>query len=964
MAFISQNEALLRAARFAAEWKDATKEKQDTHSFLNDFFGVFGIDRKKVAVFEHFIEKLGTSKKRGAAFVDLLWPKKILIEQKSLGKNLDDAFVQAMNYRKALNDEDKPEWVMVCDFQNFLVRRIAKVDIEVKDIFEHREWTEEYRFTLQDYEKWCLFFAPEFWKEDLEFFAPEDLDYHVAEKLAELRDKLHELEYPEDFTIKFLIRIVFCLFAADSGIIEYRNIFYSYLRTKTREDGHDFGIQLGQIYRALNQKDRKQIFITGVKDFPYINGGIFDGNLPDAPFDLGMRKIILDLGKKNWRQISPIIFGTLFESVMEPKERRELGVHYTSEENILRVLGPLFLTELQEELEQIKNLTHQSEKLHAYEQKLRGLKFFDPACGCGSFLLCAYEQIRKLELESILVRRESAIAQNIAVNGNPDYEPRVNVDQFYGIELNPTAQAITEAALWMIDQLQNIEFSKSASIQNRKNGDKTEVRYSRIPITSSPNIIQDDALELDWESVLPAAECSYIIGNPPFVGAKMQSPKQRQQLRRIADLGGNGGTLDFVCAWFIRATDYNQNGRARIGFVASNSICQGEQVEQLWPIILDKYKHQILFAHQTFAWQSPLKKAAAVHCVIIGLNREDDKPAKRILFHYDSENRSKAKGKNSRGKRQDGIYGKPRIEIVDFISPSLLNVSSYEFSNLIVASSKIPMNGFPRMIFGSQPIDGGHFHFDESQKNKLLLLEPRVEKFLFPLIGAKNMLSGKPRWILSLKGITSDELKAIPVLSNIVESVREFRLKSLRKTTLEFAKFPDEFAETVIPKSTFLCVPRVSTERLKYIPVAFFEPPVIPNGAVEIVIDPPLWLFGILSSALHMLWFRNVGGKLKSDPRYSITIVYNTFPVPDGFHSKAIKLEPLAQEILDIRAETPDSSLATLYDPKFMTSKLTKAHQSLDRAVDRLYDPKGFETDQQRLAHLFALYEKQIAERE
>ncbi|MCX8500192.1 MAG: class I SAM-dependent DNA methyltransferase, partial [Alphaproteobacteria bacterium] len=793
---------------------------------------------------------------------------------------------------------------------------------------------------------------------------PDELDYHVAEKLAELRDGLYELGYPEKELEKFLMRLVFCLFAADSGIFDNRSLLFNYLRSMTRVDGHDFGMHLELIYKILNREDRSKSFIAVIKDFPYVNGGIFEGSLPCTPFNLGLREIVLDLGKKNWRQISPIIFGTLFESVMEPKERREFGAHYTSEENILRVLAPLFLDELRAELSKILESNHQrSEKLVAFEQKLRGIKILDPACGCGSFLLCAFEQIRKIELESILARRESAIAQKRTVNGNPDYEPKVNVDQFFGIELNPTAQAITEAALWMIDQLQNTEFCKLATIQNRRAGDRSLVLFSRIPITAAPTIVLGDALELDWETILPATECSYIIGNPPFVGAKMQQPKQREQVRRVAGVGGSGGTLDFVAAWFIRATDYNQNGRARIGFVATNSIVQGEQVAQLWPIVLDKNNHQILFAHQTFAWQSPLKNAAAVHCVIIGLNRADDPPAKRIIFYYDSADKTKAKGKNSRGKRQDGIYGQGRPEVVEAISPYLFDASGFANPNLVIAESSVSLNGFPEMLTGSKPIDNGNYIFNEFQLNQFLLLEPRAKKFIHPFVGAHDLINGHKRWVLALQKITSEELRLMPLVAERVERVRVFRQSRNSLPTVALAATPTDYHINQIPDAPFLAIPVTSSERRHYVPITWLQPPIIPSVDIRLVINAPLWLFAIITSRMHMVWLRTVGGRLESRYRYSIGMVYNTFPLPPDFESRSKKLEPLAQEILDIRAETPESSLATLYDPKFMTSRLTKAHQTLDRAVDRLYDPKGFETDQQRLAHLFALYQNQWAER-
>ena len=937
MTDLTHKELLLRASTFATEWQNSTKEKQDSHSFLNEFFEVFGIDRKKVAVFEHFVEKLIDHNALRNGYIDLFWPGKILIEQKSAGGNLENAFTQAMKYWQAIHEEDKPQWVMVCDFQNFLLRDVKAGVNRTEELLVAETWKIEHRFSLNDSETWANFFATIFFDDELQFLIPDDLDYHVAEKLAELRDGLYDVGYPEKELEQFLMRLVFCLFAADSGIFDNRGILFNYLRRMTRIDGHDFGIQLELIYKVLNREDRSKTFIAGIKDFPYVNGGIFEGGLPCTPFNPGLREIVLDLGKKNWRQISPIIFGTLFESVMEPKERRELGAHYTSEENILRVLGPLFLDDLSQELAEIKTLTHQrSEKLLAFEQRLRGLKFFDPACGCGSFLLCAYEQIRQLEHESILERRASAIAQKEPVNGNPDYEPWVNVDQFFGIELNPTAQAITEAALWMIDQLQNTEFCKMATIQNRRAGDKTVVLFSRIPITAAPTIVLGDALELEWETILPAALCSYIIGNPPFVGQPYRTEKQQKQMVNVWGEEGRFGMLDYVTCWYKKACDYSSvNKKIDFAFVSTNSITQGDQVGTFWEPLF-RAGLNICFAHQTFQWKSETPNNAAVHCVIVGMTYRD-KFLPRI-FKYKTPK------------------SKPIVE-----SASMINGYLEDMARISIAYSPTPPADRLRMLIGSKVADGSKFTsnliLNDSQKSELLLKEPNSEKWLRPYLSADDLINGTQRWCLWLKDANPSEIRKSKEIQLRLKRVAEFRSNSVKVPTQEFAKFPSVFTEDRQPVVDYLAIPGVSSELRRYIPMKFVSSTIIASNAILMIPGATIIYFAILTSSMHMSWTRAICGRLESRIRYAAAI-YNAFPWPVMNQEQETKIVQLAEKILSIRDEFQGSSLADLYGEP-MNPRLLKAHQVLDRAVDRLYRKEKFENDIERVAHLFTLYKKQ-----
>ena len=625
---------------------------------------------------------------------------------------------------------------------------------------------------------------------------------------------------------------------------------------------------------------------------------------------------------------------------MEPADRRAQGAHYTTEKNILKVIEPLFLDDLRAEFQKLQGRRdgRSMADLRKFRDRLGSLRLFDPACGCGNFLIIAYRELRSLEIE---VLREMA-SRTDATQLELEVQSVVDVDQFYGIEISEFPARIAATALWMMDHIMNnrlsLEFGQT---------------YARIPIEKSPHIHHADALEIDWSEVLSPNECSYVFGNPPFGGAKFQSPEQRSQVRRVAALGGSGGTLDYVAAWFIRAGEYvrrarpeNSNWSPRIGFVATNSITQGEQVAQLWPLLLDRHRLEIAFAHRTFAWGSDARGKAHVHVVIIGLGTAEHAPQDKRLFAYEDLN------------------GEPLESRHVVITPYLFDGGALANPHLVVREEGRPINGLSQLIIGSKPIDGGLYIFDAEERFAFLDAEPNAAPFLRPFIGAREYLQGGERWILALHDLSPGTLARLPLVRKRIAAVRTYRRASKSKPTRQLAETPTLYHVNVLPTDPFLVLPEVSSERREYIPVGWLKPPVIPSNKLRLLPDATLTDFALLTSAMHMAWMRAVTGRMKSDYMYSVGVVYNTFPTPPGFKSENASLsalEPLAQAVLDARAAHPDATLADLYDPDLMPPTLRRAHHALDRAVDRLYRRARFMSERERVEYLFALYERMQA---
>jgi len=916
---LSWNEVRVRAASFARKWQDARYEKGETQSFYNDFFRIFGVRRESVARYEEHVQKLDDTH----GFIDLFWPGVLIVEQKSGGRDLAAAYEQAGDYFDALPERNKPRFILVSDFQRFELHDLLQRDVLSFRLDQFPDHVEKFGFILG--------------VESRTFRDQDPANIEAAELVGKLHDSLRDAGYPRHDLERFLVRIVFCLFADDTGVFEPRDILLDFVETRTREDGMDLGPLLMRLFEVLDTPEdaRPGTLDEDLARFPYVNGALFAERISIPDFDAGMREQMLAACRFNWSSISPAIFGSLFQSVMAPEQRRAQGAHYTTEANILKVIGPLFLDGLWEEFERIRKLRRgRGRQLRAFQERLGALTFFDPACGCGNFLVIAYREMRRLELEVLreLLRSEETHVLQFDVSSLS----RLDVDRFYGIEIGEFPARIAEVALWMMDHLMNNELSLEFGQS-----------YARIPLERSPHIHRGDALEMDWEDLLPAEDCSFVFGNPPFGGAKYQSPEQRAQVRRIAELGGSGGTLDYVTAWFIRAGEYIGGSgppreRARIGFVATNSITQGEQVAQLWPILFGRCGLEIAFAHRTFAWGSDARGMAHVHVVIIGLDGREAVPSVRRLFSYDD------------------AKGGPHESRHDVLSPYLFDAGGLANPHLVVREESRPINGMAQLLTGSQPIDGGHTIFTADEASVFLAEEPAATPYLRPFVGAREYLQGGERFILTLHGALPQISRALPRVRDRLSRVQRYRQGSKRRSTLKLADTPTLWQVNVIPSEPFLVVPEVSSERRTYAPIGWLEPPVIPSNLVRILEDARLADFALLTSAMHMAWLRHIGGRLKSDYRYSIGLVYNTFPLPPK-DADLSSLEPLAQSVLDARAAHPGATLADLYDPQFMPVDLRRAHQALDRAVDRLYRPRKFSSERERVEHLFARYERMRA---
>ncbi|MDZ4098074.1 MAG: DNA methyltransferase, partial [Methylophilaceae bacterium] len=736
----------------------------------------------------------------------------------------------------------------------------------------------------------------------------------------------------------YLVRLLFCLFAEDTSIFDKRR-FQDYIENRTAADGSDLAHHIATLFHVLNTPQDKRLknLDEDLAAFEYINGKLFEETLPPASFDSKMRDSLLDLCALDWSIISPAIFGSLFQSIMDDKARRNLGAHYTSEENILKLIKPLFLDALWAEFEKVKSNKNRQFEFH---KKLRSLTFFDPACGCGNFLVITYRELRLLELE--VLRASRASGQQVL-----DVQQLINVDvdQFYGIEIEEFPAQIAQVALWLTDHQMNMRVSEEFGQY-----------FSRIPLKATPHIVNGNALRLDWAEVLPPERCSYVLGNPPFLGKKEQSIAQKSDMASVMGSVNGSGVLDFVSAWYIKAARYisqvrhsgldpessqnktvdsslRWNDGIRCAFVSTNSITQGEQVGILWGWMLAQ-GIKIHFAHRTFSWNNEARGKAAVHCVIIGFGLQDI--ADKVIYEYED------------------IKGEPHAVKARNINPYLVDAPSV----LIEARTK-PLGSAPIMIKGCEGTDDGYLSLTEDEKSELIAKEPLAERWIRPSIGGDEFLNNKKRWCLWLADIQPQELRLMPGVMSRVEKVKQFRLASTKAATVARAATPWLFGENRQPlNGNFIIVPKVSSERRIYAPIGFMESSTIVYNTVQFIPNVGLNIFGILHSIMHMSWLRAVGGRMKSDFQYSISIVYNNFPWPEPNPKQKAAIEDAAQGVLDARAVHPEASLADLYDPLTMPANLLKAHQMLDAAVDAAYGYKGAKTDAARVAFLFERYQQ------
>jgi hypothetical protein len=898
---ISWNEIKDRALKFSNEWAAEASEDAEAKSFLDAFFNVFGVPRKRVAAFEKKVKKIDGKD----GYIDLLWKGILLIEHKSRGKNLDRAYQQAKDYFPGIKDIDLPRYILVCDFARFRLYDL--------------EECEQHEFTLKELYKNVRLFGFIAGYQTTSYKEQDPVNIKAAERMGKLHDKLKAIGYEGHELEVYLVRLLFCLFADDTSIFERRQ-FQDLIEQRTAEDGQDLAQWLGHLFEVLDTPVDKRLKTLDdqLAAFPYVDGSLFAEHLHTAAFDRDMWDMLIECCALDWGRISPAIFGALFQSVMDQQKRRNLGAHYTTEKNILKLIGPLFLDELWSEFEKIK---HQKKKLSEFHERLGKLKFLDPACGCGNFLVIAYRELRVLELEVLRALHKGQTQLALDVKN----EIRCDVDQFYGIELEEFPAQIAQTALWLMDHQMNLKVSEEFGQY-----------FSRLPLEKSATIIHANALQRDWREIVRPEELNFILGNPPFGGKKEQSSSQKASMAQIFTDVKGAGVLDFVTAWYRKAADYmGENPEIKTAFVSTNSITQGEQVGVLWGDLI-KRGVKIHFAHRTFQWSSEASGKAAVHCVIIGFALHD--AGEKRIFDYET------------------VQSDPHEIRANNINPYL-----FDAPTCLIGKRNKPICDVPEINKGSEATDFGFLVLSPAEKVGLLKTEPEAGKWVRHFIGGEEFINKIERYCLWLQDINPSELKASSLIMERVKKVKAARLASQKPRTREWAKYPALFTENRQPNSDYLVIPKVSSERRAFIPIGFVPKEWIASGSIQVIPAARLYHFGILSSSMHMAWMRSIAGRMKSDYQYSNSIVYNNFPWPQNPTDRQKQaIENAAQAVLYTRAQYPDSSLAELYDPLTMPQELVKAHQKLDAAVDAAYGKRIFFGDSERLAFLFELY-RQIA---
>ncbi|MFZ4437641.1 MAG: DNA methyltransferase [Syntrophales bacterium] len=907
---LSQKEIRDRALEFSSRWVSVVRERSESQTFWNEFFDVFGISRRRIAAFEAPVKKLGDK----AGSIDLFWKGMLIVEHKSQGQNLDRAYQQALDYFPGISEQELPKYVLVSDFANL---RLYDLETDTETDFPLTDLPAQiHRFGfMSGYTK--------------RTYQDEDpVNVQVAEKMGELHDALLAGGYDGHKLEIFLVRLIYCLFADDTGIFP-RDHFRFLLEEKTREDGTDTGTLIAQVFQILDTppEKREKALDEDLEKFPYVNGALDEEVLRFPNFDSRMRRTLLECLAFDWSRVSPAIFGSMFQSVMDPGTRRNLGAHYTSERNILKVVQGLFLDDLYREYEVVKS---DHRKLNRFHDRIARLRFFDPACGCGNFLIIAYREVRRLEITVLRQMRKLRGHYVETLQTDISLLSRIDVDAFYGIELEEFPVRIAEVALWLTDHQMNMELSAEFG-----------QTYTRLPLKKSAHIVQGNSLRMDWEAHVskPSAEemdtTLFILGNPPFVGKHNRSEEQTADMIALGTGLTGLGVLDYVCAWYMKAAEYIRGTRIEAAFVSTNSITQGEQAGVLWPWLFGKGV-KIHFAHRTFKWSNEARGVAHVYCVIIGFAAFDTP----VKYLYD--------------------YETPASEPME-IRAQNINPYLVDADDIVITSRNKPLQNVPEMVFGNKPVDGGNFFMTDAEKTEFLNNEPRAEKYVRRILGSQEFINGENRWCLWLKGASPGEIRTMPEVMRRVEAVRKFRMQSKKAATVRQAEIPSLFAEIRQTDNDYLLVPLVSSEHRKYIPLGFLTGDVIVNNAVSIVPNATHYHFGVLTSTMHMAWMRQVCGRLKSDYRYSNSLVYNNFPWPEAPPTMQIeRIVKAAERVLIVRAEFADSTLADLYDPDAMPKQLLDAHRTLDTAVDLCYRPAAFKTELERLKFLFDLYQKYV----
>ena len=912
------------AKQFIQNWQNRGHEKQDSQSFwlqlLRDVLGV-----EEPEQFIKFEKKVQLSHE---SFIDgYIDQTHVMIEQKGSNKDLDKPirqssgelltpFQQAQRYANNLPYSERPRWIVTCNF----------IEFRVYDM-EHPN-SEPVRIELKDLEKnyYQLEFLVDKSNEHLE--KEKQVSLSAGELVGKIYDELLKQykdpnnEHSQKSINQLCVRIVFCLYAEDAGIFGKRNMFHDYLE---QFDVRQMRQALIKLFKVLDTKEEDRDPYLADDDpklakFPYVNGGMFSNEDIEIPsFTDELRSLLLSKASDefDWSEISPTIFGAVFESTLNPETRRQGGMHYTSVENIHKVIDPLFLNDLKNELNEIKKtkqLATLKKKARKFQEKLANLTFFDPACGSGNFLTETYLQLRKLENEAIKL-----IYPNPSLDvGQAKDIIKVSIQQFYGIEINDFAVSVAKTALWIAES-QMLEETKDIFYAD----------WDFLPLKTYTHIHEGNALTMDWNNVIPNYACHYIMGNPPFIGASMMNKEQKEEAVSIFGKRPRTRSIDYVGAWYYKAAKFIQGTEIKCAFVSTNSITEGEQVQPMWSELYNKYHIIINFAYKTFIWTTEAKSKAAVHCVIIGFSLLDNR--NKIIFYDDTK------------------------ECVNQINSYLLDAP-----NVLVRNRSKPLNkNTLKMTKGNQPSDGGNLLLTIDEKNRVIKKYPDLKEVIKLYLTARDYLhNNNERFCLWFKDKDVTNYNN-PFVKRRLELVKQFREKSSARPTREKAQTPYLFFSTPQTNENYLCVPEISSERRRYIPIGFLTGDVIASNKLLIVLGAKLYDLGILESNVHMAWVRTVAGRLKSDYQYSSSVVYNTFPWPTPTDKQKAKIEKTAQAILDARALYPDSSLADLYDPLTMPKELLKAHQDNDRAVMEAYglSVKGT-TESDAVAHLFKMYEK------
>lgn len=787
-------------------------------------------------------------------------------------------------------------------------------------------------------------FAHEDLRDNYEFFLPltglyekplaytsHPADVKACEKMGKLYDVIraqnhYDKEDLHDLNV-FLTRLLFCFFAEDTGIFPVKGQLTNAIESLTHADGSDMASFFERLFWILDCEEgraARRLETPKLAAFPYVNGGLFREKIRIPDFNAKARNILLECGRLEWNEISPVIFGSMFQAVMNPEARRELGAHYTSEKNIFKVIGPLFLDDLKTELEKLLNdkSTHRVKKLKDYQTKLTSLKFLDPACGCGNFLIVTYRELKKLELEAVKAIYGTDRSELSLFDDWKNDISKVSTSQFYGIELEEFPVDVARVSMWLMEHVMNIEFGKYFG-----------QLFPSIPLKDSATILCANSLRTDWNKVIPASDVSYIVGNPPFSGARTMTSDQKADLEYVFGSDWKGvGNLDFVCCWHMRAIGMMKaNPKIRAAFVSTNSICQGQHIGILWKHLFEDYGIKFDFAYRTFQWDNEATKKAHVHCIILGFSRKEVETKKMLVS-------------------EDGVS-----RFVSNISPYLL-----EGSNIFVESRNKPWGNIPDMLSGNQPIDGGFYLFSEEEKADFLKKEPEAKRFFKQWIGGREFINGIPRYCLWLGDAKNEELSSLPLCCERIKAVRSYRAASNREGTRRLAEKPTRFQVEVFSQSNSIVVPQVSSDRREYVPLGFASRDILCSNKIYLIPDGSLTHWGLLSSRMHMSWLNTISCRLETRLSYTIAEVYNTFPWPKISETQRQLIENLAQTVLMTREFYPDMTLADLYDPDKMPEDLRKAHHELDLAVERLYRKKPFDSDEERLAHLFARYEKLV----